>query len=151
MPTHGVRAAHPFQAKVWLCETSRVQLYRSRRLNTVYPTKVRGQNEWMSLLTSYINICRVKGLLKELDSLAFISCWNTASTLQKHLDYFNHILGCLSRIGVTNKRYQIESSLRSLSLGSQYLFQKAYLAKFLAFLPQPCNQGTLQGQIVRSK
>ena len=37
-------------------------------------------------------------------------------TLQKHLGYFDHILGCLSYIGVTNKRYQIESSLRSLSL-----------------------------------
>ena len=86
-----------------------------------------------------------------LESVIFSQRCHTSQ--QKHLGYFNHILGCLSCISVTNKCYQIESSLRSLSLGTlaSIFFQKTYSTKFLAFLPQPRNQGTLQGQICKIK
>ena len=46
-----------------------------------------------------------------------------------------------------------ESSLRSFFIGyiSSCLFQKTYWATFLPQLPQPCNQGTLLGQMNNAK
>ena len=65
------------------------------------------------------------------------------TSLQKHLGY----LGCLSCINMFKECNFRESSLRSFSslvrLACLFL-KKAYLA---TFLPQPCNQATLPGQM----
>ena len=85
----------------------------------------------------------------------------------------NTFLGCLSCISVTKECYQIdflESSFKELfqfhqivslifqntylfseDLFGQIPFQKTYLATFLSFLPQLCNQGALQGQMYKIK
>ena len=56
----------------------------------------------------------------------------------------------LSCINITKECYQIGFFEGTFSL-STFVFQKTYLATFLAFVPQPCNQGTLQGQMHKIK
>ena len=74
------------------------------------------------------------------------------STLQKHLGYFNHILGCLSCISVTKECYQIgylEGSLRSffISYISSSLFRRPIWQHSWHFYQNHATKGLLQGQM----
>jgi len=70
------------------------------------------------------------------------------------LGYFNHIFR-LSQliISVAKKCYQINflESYFSLVTLATLFHQKTYLASFLVFPPQACNQELPRGRCVRSK
>ena len=71
---------------------------------------------------------------------------------QKYLGYFNHIvrLSELHQCGQGVLQTRLSLGAFSVPLVS-LIFQKTYLSTFLALLPQPCNQGTIQGQLCRIK
>ena len=109
----------------------------------------------MEMLTEYILVHSLSAVQHYFDYVTGlmkyftvqIYCRNTWVTLTT-------FLGCIS---VTKECYQVGfltgSSLRSFSLlpFARLFFQKKYLATFLVFLPQACNQGTLQGQMCKIK
>ena len=70
--------------------------------------------------------------------------------LQNHLGYFNHIIR-LSQLhqcdqGMLSKClfFQVHLGAFSFITLASFFFQKTYLATFLAFLPQACNQFTVK-------
>ena len=75
--------------------------------------------------------------MTESDCTAKMLAWVTSTTF----------LGCLSCIRVTKECYQICWGGFSLVTWARLFFQETYLA----LLPQPCNQGTIQGQMCKIK
>ena len=131
-----------------------VQLHcmRTERDSCSYTVWEQRETRAVTLYENRERLVQLHCMRTERDSCSYTvweqreTCAVTLHILQKHLGYFNHALFGLSQLHDCDKEMlQTFPWSRSLSLVTLagIFFQKTYLATFLAFLSQACNQGTL--------